>query len=180
MSDIREISWKTNVNAASTANVNLSTPGLVVDGVTVVKGIRVLLKNQTNAVQNGIYEGKSDGRLYVHDHCNDEDSAQYGIFVRVIGGSTNINKEYYLAPIAPNSYRTAPKNYISSPFINTGGGGGGLSTVTVDGTLSGDGTAGNPLSTKIKVVVVSGEVFFEITNPAGAAAGVYRVQATAI
>jgi hypothetical protein len=50
------LSWKQPCRVASTANVNIATGGLIaVDGVTVVAGDRVLLKNQTTAGQNGIY-----------------------------------------------------------------------------------------------------------------------------
>lgn len=48
------LSWKDAVRVATTANVDLAAPG-VIDGVTLVEGNRVLVKNQTNAAQNGIY-----------------------------------------------------------------------------------------------------------------------------
>ena len=48
------ISWKQPVNCGTTANITLS--GLqTIDGVTVVAGDRVLVKNQTTTSQNGIY-----------------------------------------------------------------------------------------------------------------------------
>jgi len=48
------ISWKQPVDCATTANITLS--GLqTIDGVTVVAGSRVLVKNQTTTSQNGIY-----------------------------------------------------------------------------------------------------------------------------
>ena len=48
------LSWKDAVRVATTANVDLAAPG-VIDGVTLVEGNRVLVKNQTTAAQNGIY-----------------------------------------------------------------------------------------------------------------------------
>jgi len=48
------ISWKQPVRCGTTANITLS--GLqTIDGVTVVAGDRVLVKNQTTTSQNGIY-----------------------------------------------------------------------------------------------------------------------------
>jgi hypothetical protein len=48
------ISWKQPVDCGTTANITLS--GLqTIDGVTVVAGSRVLVKNQTTTSQNGIY-----------------------------------------------------------------------------------------------------------------------------
>lgn len=47
-------SWKSPVRAASTANLTLSG-AQTIDGVSVVAGDRVLVKNQTTATANGIY-----------------------------------------------------------------------------------------------------------------------------
>jgi hypothetical protein len=46
---------KQSVRAASTANFNLAGGTTPIDGVTVVTGNRVLLKNQTAPAENGIY-----------------------------------------------------------------------------------------------------------------------------
>lgn len=46
---------KQPVRAASTANVTLTAPGATIDGVTMVSGDRMLLKDQTTGSQNGIY-----------------------------------------------------------------------------------------------------------------------------
>lgn len=49
------LTWHLEVRAASTANVNIASPGSSLDGVTLASGDRVLLKNQTTASQNGTY-----------------------------------------------------------------------------------------------------------------------------
>lgn len=54
-SAIEGLSWKDSVRAASTANVTLASPGATMDGITLVSGDRVLLKDQTTAAQNGVY-----------------------------------------------------------------------------------------------------------------------------
>ena len=48
------LSWKDAVRAASIGNLTLSAPQTV-DGVAVIAGDRVLVKNQTTPSQNGIY-----------------------------------------------------------------------------------------------------------------------------
>lgn len=50
------LSWKTSVLTASDADIDLTTGGLLtIDGVTVVDGSRVLVKDQTSDEENGIY-----------------------------------------------------------------------------------------------------------------------------
>jgi len=49
------LSWKQAVRAATTANVALAPAPATIDGVTLVTGDRVLVKNQTAAAENGIY-----------------------------------------------------------------------------------------------------------------------------
>src|SRR5215831_17274608 len=46
---------KPPVRAASTANLSITAPGNPIDGVTLVTGDRILLKDQTTAAQNGLY-----------------------------------------------------------------------------------------------------------------------------
>jgi len=46
---------KNSVHVATTTNLNLSSPGGTIDGVTMVSGDRVLVKDQTTPSQNGIY-----------------------------------------------------------------------------------------------------------------------------
>lgn len=57
------ISWKNPVTAATTTNITLS--GLqTVDGVSLVAGNTVLVKNETNAAQNGIYQVNTGAWTY--------------------------------------------------------------------------------------------------------------------
>jgi hypothetical protein len=49
--------WKEPARVASTANVNISNPGTAsFDGVTLASGDRILLKDQTSASENGVYD----------------------------------------------------------------------------------------------------------------------------
>jgi len=52
---VEGLNWKDNVRAASTSNVNINSPGSTIDGVTLNVGDRILLKDQTNPKENGIY-----------------------------------------------------------------------------------------------------------------------------
>ncbi len=52
---VEGLNWKDNCRVATQSNINLSSPGSTVDGVTMVSGDRVLVKAETSAPTNGIY-----------------------------------------------------------------------------------------------------------------------------
>lgn len=52
---IEGMKWKANARVVSTTNVNLSSPGTTIDGVSLSNGDRVLLLAQTDDEDNGIY-----------------------------------------------------------------------------------------------------------------------------
>lgn len=83
------LSVKASVRAASTANVNLSSPGTSIDGVTLQSGDRVLIKNQTTQSQNGIYifNGSASAMTRAADFDNWDEIP--GAFCFVEEGSSN-------------------------------------------------------------------------------------------
>lgn len=54
-SAIEGTAWKDSVRVASTANINLASPGASIDGITMAASDRFLAKDQTTGSQNGIY-----------------------------------------------------------------------------------------------------------------------------
>ena len=52
---VEGLSWKDSAVVATASNITLSAPGVLVDGETLNVGDRVLVLNQTNAYENGIY-----------------------------------------------------------------------------------------------------------------------------
>lgn len=54
-SAVEGLAWKDSVRVATQANVNLSSPGATVDGITMASGDRVLVRAQTAGAENGIY-----------------------------------------------------------------------------------------------------------------------------
>jgi hypothetical protein len=80
--------------AATTGNVDLSTAlenGDVVDGVTLATGNRVLVKNQTNAAQNGIYVVQASGAAVRATDFDAPAEVDGGDFIFVTGGTVNDN-----------------------------------------------------------------------------------------
>lgn len=54
-SAIEGLAWKDSCRVATQSNINLSSHGATIDGVTMVSQDRVLVRNQSTQSQNGIY-----------------------------------------------------------------------------------------------------------------------------
>lgn len=80
------LSWQTPVRLAPVGSVDLAFPPLAIDGVVPVPGDRVLLKEQTDATENGIYVVGDAGlvvRVSVDDPMADGNGANQAVcFVR--------------------------------------------------------------------------------------------------
>lgn len=81
------------VRVATTGNGTLATAyanGQTVDGVTLATGDRILLKDQTTAVDNGVYTVNASGApTRATEWAAGTDVVGYG--VRVTAGTANIN-----------------------------------------------------------------------------------------
>ena len=94
---------KDSVRVASTGNVSLTAgssdleAGDTIDGVTLVAGDRVLLKNQSTASQNGIYVAVASGGTPARsDDANASADVTSGMFVWVEEGTANADQGYVL------------------------------------------------------------------------------------
>jgi hypothetical protein len=54
-SAVEGLAWKDSCRVGTQSNINLSSPGATIDGVTMASQDRVLVRAQTTASQNGIY-----------------------------------------------------------------------------------------------------------------------------
>jgi hypothetical protein len=54
-SAVEGLAWKDSARVATQSNINLTSPGATIDGVTMASQDRVLVRNQTTQSQNGIY-----------------------------------------------------------------------------------------------------------------------------
>ena len=88
------VAVKAPVRVATTANITLS--GLqAIDGVTVVANDRVLVKNQTNTVENGIYKADTSSWSRAEDFDGSGDAVK-GTRVWIIEGSAQAGQEWNL------------------------------------------------------------------------------------
>lgn len=95
---IQGFAWKTAVRAATTANVTLSGTQTI-DGVALVVGDRVLVKNQSTASGNGIYLVASGSWTRTTDF--DAGSKVLGAAVFVSEGATQGNQQWKMTTDAP-------------------------------------------------------------------------------
>jgi hypothetical protein len=100
---VAALAWKQPVRAATTANATLSSAfedGDTIDGVVLVTGDRILIKNQTTASENGIYVVNASG---APSRAADADSGSdfVGATVKVSEGTTNADQEWSCTTNAP-------------------------------------------------------------------------------
>lgn len=84
--------YKDPVRAATTANGTLATSfqnGSNIDGVALATGNRILIKNQSNGVENGIYVVNATGAPTRAADMNENSEAQRGCMVYVQFGNTH-------------------------------------------------------------------------------------------
>lgn len=86
--------WKDSVRVASTANINIAAPGATIDGITMVTGDRVLLKDQTTATQNGLYVWNGAAAAMTRTADADTFDELEAAVVRVEEGTSNIGTKW--------------------------------------------------------------------------------------
>lgn len=92
---IRGLDWKASVRAATTANITLSA-AQTVDGVALVAGDRVLVKNQTTASANGLYVVAAGAWARAVD-ADEGAELTSALAVTVEAGTTNGDRVFVLA-----------------------------------------------------------------------------------
>jgi len=95
---------KGNVVAASIgSNITLSSAPATLDGVTLSSGDRVLIKDQTDATENGIYEFNGTGSAFTRadDFDNSPTGEIYnGVWIpKVLGGTVNADTAWIVTSV---------------------------------------------------------------------------------
>lgn len=96
---------KAPVRVATTAAITLSGEQTI-DGVAVVAGDRVLVKNQTDPVDNGIWKASASAWTRAADFNGARDVVQ-GTMVKVTAGTVNAGFTYAVTTVAPEIGVTA-------------------------------------------------------------------------
>lgn len=103
---LSSVAIKAPVKAATTANVTLAGEQTI-DGVSLLTGDRVLVKNQTSASENGVYVVDTSSWDRASDFDGNRDIVK-GTFVRVVSGTENANKAYGVTSSDPITIGTSP------------------------------------------------------------------------
>lgn len=91
---VQGLDVKESVRVATTANVDLASVSSI-DGVALVDGDRILVKDQTNKAENGIYVKSATGLVRAADAVDGKVSS--GMFAFVEEGTVNANNGFVLA-----------------------------------------------------------------------------------
>lgn len=158
-SAIAGLSWKQAVRAATTTNGTLATAfanGQAIDGVTLATGDRILIKNQTNQTENGIYIVQASGAP-VRATDADTGAELVGASVYVDQGTVNADTAWTQTTNAPITIGTS--NIVWAQFSGSGSytAGAGLTltgntfslTSPVSPTLGGTGTTTAPTAGQV-------------------------------
>ena len=110
---------KGSVRVATQSNLNLSSPGSTIDGITMVSGDRVLVKAQTTASENGIYiyNGSATALTRASD-ANSTSNLTAGAFVFVEEGSDS--SAGYVLQKPAGSYVLGTSSLTFVQFSGTG------------------------------------------------------------
>jgi hypothetical protein len=90
---------KESVRVASTTNIDISSGlinGTSIDGVTVATGDRVLLKDQNNASENGVYVVAASGAASRATDFDEPEEVTSGVFFFVEEGASGDNRGFVL------------------------------------------------------------------------------------
>lgn len=144
---LSSLAIKAPCRAATTANITLSGEQTI-DGVACVTNDRVLVKNQTNQVDNGIYNCDTSTWQRTPDFDSSKDVAS-GAIVMVGSGTISADRIYELTTNDPITIGTSSITFViySSPVLS------GIATEYLDGT----GVFSTPKSLEAIIVAVGDE-----------------------
>lgn len=154
---LRGLDWKASVRAAASTNINTSSPGATIDGVSMASNDRVLLMGQSTGSQNGIWvwNGAASAMTRAVDADVDAEVTS-GLAVTATEGTANGDKAWVLTTNDPIVVGTT-----ALVFAQLGGGGSaytngaGLSlTGNVFAVVPGAGILADGTSTRIDPSVV--------------------------
>lgn len=125
------LDWKQGARVATTAAINLAAPGATIDGVTMINGDRVVVKEGSTAnpgnssIDNGIYVFNGAASPMTRATDADEDSEVTGnMVVSVSEGTVNADRIFRVVTNDPIVVGTTAIDFEILPFNSFSGGDG--------------------------------------------------------
>jgi hypothetical protein len=152
------IDWKPSVRVATTAAITLATDlenGDTLDGVTLATGDRVLVKNQTDATENGLYVVQASGAPVRSSDADTaaEITASFAVFVEE--GTVNTDSGWTLTNNGAVTVGTTELSFTQFTGLGQITAGAGLTkTANTLDVIGGDGITVNADSVVIDRAVV--------------------------
>lgn len=116
--------WKASCRVATTGNINLSSPGATIDGVTMASGDRVLVRAQSTGSQNGIYQWNGAASAMTRttdaDNLTDAGEVTSGMYVPVVEGTLYANSLWVLTTADPITVGSTTLTFTHFPVDGTG------------------------------------------------------------
>lgn len=140
---INGLDWKASVRVATTGNGTLATAyknGDTVDGVSLVTGDRILLKDQTDPKENGIYVVAASGAPARSSDADANAEVTAGLTVGVAEGTANADTIWFLTSNDAITIGSSNLVFSQLPGATSYSGGDGLTltgsvfSVNVDGS----------------------------------------------
>lgn len=157
------LAWKDAVRAASVANVTSFTGPQTIDGVSLVAGDRVLLKNQTSLALNGIWVVSAGAWTRATDADTEADIMNATVFV---SEGTQTDTAWTMTTNAPIAVGSTNMTWVQFGAGTAYGAGAGL-TLT---TNTFDVGAGSGITVAVDSVAVDSAVV-EVVSRKGAVSG---------
>jgi len=135
------LSWKQPFQVATISNLASRSGFLVIDGYQTVAGDRVLVKNQTNAAENGIYVASSGAWAYATDGDNWE---EYVSAIGFVEYGTQLGSAWYCSAQSGGTLGVTALNWSNFSVAGTYFAGTGLTLAAYTFSITNTGvTAGN-------------------------------------
>lgn len=182
---IQGFDWKQSVKAATTAPGTLSTSfaaGQEIDGVTLGVGDRILVKDQTNGSENGIYIVNATGAPTRAEDANSSADMTAGVTVFISQGTTQGNSSWSLTTDDPVNLGTTAIEFtqVAGGSLYVAGAGLALNGSTFDVVAADTSLTVNADSLQVRINDASLEVSNGLRVKQGTAGQVYIANATGV
>lgn len=164
---------KSPCRVASTANITIATAPATIDGVTLVAGDRILLKDQTTGSQNGIYDFVATGSPLVRSADANENpnvggfnELGAGTFAFIEEGTANQDSGFVLTTNNPITIGTT-----SLVFVQFSGAG----SLTANNGLTKTGSNIQLGGALVQNTNITGNFIFDVTMTGGTTSGLLQL-----